>query len=58
MRSQAIENCAKLMANAYKRGDNEAMDNLCVKLSILCDRKCDNASVIHELVNQRVELDQ
>lgn len=55
MRSQAFENIAVLLANCV---DENEKQNLKVKLAILRDRNSTQAaSVIRELVNQRVELD-
>lgn len=57
MRNQAIENCAKLMAIAYRNDDEHAMLQYISKLRIITDRSNDkSASVIRELVNQEVKF--
>lgn len=57
MRPQATENLLKLILNELKGTDDVTLKNLRAKGLILLDRSNTNSSVIRELVNQTVELE-
>ena len=58
MRAQAMENLLKLMVKYLEQshGNDPVVKNYCTKARVLLDREGNGASVIRELVNQRVDL--
>jgi len=58
MRAQAMENLLKLMVKYLEQshGNDPVVKNYCTKARVLLDRESNGASVIRELVNQRVDL--